>query len=709
MLIRFPDRGRWGGLLLIFLVALGIRLVHLDWGLPDRFEEATSLQKAWEFWNWEEGAPDFNPHFFNYPTFYFYMQYGLQVMTKLIGSITGSLPDGDSFRAAWYIDPGMFLYRGRLLSALLGALTAALVFLIGGRLGGRRVAILAGLLVALHPVHVAKSRFVEVDVPMTFFATIALLLLFRFLRSGAKKELLFAGLSLGLAASTKYPAALFLILIPVAAWIHGGRFPIQTVIASGLLAGIFFLLGSPYALLDWDSFRRGFEFESLHMRVGHFGGSGGGFAGAVSVFTSGFGVFFILAALAGFVLAFKRGGTFYRLLLPVPVAVFTLLALSKVQSPHYPLPALPSLALLAAWALDQASERAGNRSRSIFVVLSILVLAQPAWRSASETVRLGGEDSRTAARRWIEANVDDGAMILLEPHGPQLRSQRDLQRHIEKPEFRAIRETLLDGLAGKPAYKIATIPSFSIELRRADRYYRPEVYAWFDYFLSSSFIRERYEADPKLYPMQTIFYEAIEKNYRVMQIIEPENGRGPTITIYRRRNSPEAFPNLRLDRAGSGDETFLSFIRHVAYLYQWAGLTGPSVELYRALVALQPDDPKTLAQMGTMLGDREGPASGIPLLERSVALAPANRSTMMNLGVLYCQNGQVRDGIRLFEELLRKNPGDAEIHGNLASAWLSLGDEPQAARHFRLFLENAPDHPRAAEIRRALLSLRTER
>ena len=42
-----------------------LRLLGIGWGLPDIFEEATLLVRAWTMWGWGTGQPiDLNPHFF---------------------------------------------------------------------------------------------------------------------------------------------------------------------------------------------------------------------------------------------------------------------------------------------------------------------------------------------------------------------------------------------------------------------------------------------------------------------------------------------------------------------------------------------------------------------------------------------------------------------------------------------------------------------
>ena len=68
-----------------------LRFTYLDYGLPELMEEATPVRQAWEMWNWDGAGFDFNPHFFNYPSFYFYLQWVAQAAYYLLGSAFGAV------------------------------------------------------------------------------------------------------------------------------------------------------------------------------------------------------------------------------------------------------------------------------------------------------------------------------------------------------------------------------------------------------------------------------------------------------------------------------------------------------------------------------------------------------------------------------------------------------------------------------------------
>ena len=60
----------------LLILAVGLRIYGLGWGLPEVFEEATPLKKAWKMWGWDrDGGIDLNPHFFNYPSLVIYLHF----------------------------------------------------------------------------------------------------------------------------------------------------------------------------------------------------------------------------------------------------------------------------------------------------------------------------------------------------------------------------------------------------------------------------------------------------------------------------------------------------------------------------------------------------------------------------------------------------------------------------------------------------------
>ncbi|RPJ40913.1 MAG: tetratricopeptide repeat protein, partial [Candidatus Latescibacterota bacterium] len=391
---------------------------------------------------------------------------------------------------------------------------------------------------------------------------------------------------------------------------------------------------------------------------------------------------------------------------PLPVLFFVLLSASRTQAPHYPLPVVPSLALAASLLLSRALPSGSPRARLLHPLLVILLLVFPAYSTAKETARLARKDTRTEAREWIEKHVPAGALVLVEPHGPNLLSSADLGRFARSDEFETVRDRLIAGTSASPWFHAAVIPSFSIDVDRAARFYRFEPYQWFEYVVLTGEIRGRYLADPVGFPVQGAFYREVERRLRPAARVPSDPSRnGPEILIFRRDPSAPAAGAVRLDPDGARDAEYLDYFRAVAGLYRDRGRPDGAAAIYRALLELNPNDAETLRHLGVLtaaLGDAEG---GARLLDRAVRIDGADRTARMTLGVLLCQAGRLDEGTSLLRALLDEREEDAEVHGNLAAALVQAGRVPEAVLHLKRFLELEPRHPRAGEVRALLESL----
>jgi 4-amino-4-deoxy-L-arabinose transferase-like glycosyltransferase len=103
---------------------------------------------------------------------------------------------------------GVSSLTGRLMSVAFGLATVWLTYAIGARLYGRRVGVLAALLIAVMPYTVVVSRQILLDGPMAFFAALALYLLVRFVQTERVAWLYAAAVALGLATLSKETAIL---------------------------------------------------------------------------------------------------------------------------------------------------------------------------------------------------------------------------------------------------------------------------------------------------------------------------------------------------------------------------------------------------------------------------------------------------------------------------------------------------------------------
>ena len=149
-----------------------VRLVGINWGLPYVFypDEALIVNHAAAF-----GTGDLNPHFFIYPSLYMYVLSFVYGMSYVFGWLTGVFSSTDDFVRLFFNDATLFYLPGRLIAALSGVATVALVYVYGRRAYDRRVGLIAALFLTFSVMHVEFSHYVKTHVPAGLLVMAALL------------------------------------------------------------------------------------------------------------------------------------------------------------------------------------------------------------------------------------------------------------------------------------------------------------------------------------------------------------------------------------------------------------------------------------------------------------------------------------------------------------------------------------------------------
>jgi len=238
-------------LAVILAVAALLRFVGIGAGIPFNIgvDEPEIMSRVVQMMR----TGDFNPHFFDYPTLYFYLQLGVAVLRFMVGASLGRWTSLDQ------VDAADFYLPGRAVTALLGTATVLLVYRIGLRWGARHAALAAGLM-AVMPLHVRESHYVLTDVPVTFFVTLTLLLTLAAHERERASSFAWAGGAAGLAAATKYPGALVIAVPLIAVWMTLGTKPSRFLASLAVVgaAAAAFLIAAPYTILDLPAFLNGY-------------------------------------------------------------------------------------------------------------------------------------------------------------------------------------------------------------------------------------------------------------------------------------------------------------------------------------------------------------------------------------------------------------------------------------------------------------------
>lgn len=316
---------------------------------------------------------------------------------------------------------------GRLLSALFGIGTVFLTYRIGKDLYGEAAGIVGAILLALMPYHVIVTRQVLLDGPMTFFATLTVLLLARFARSERFLDLAAAGAALGLTFLSKETGFLFFgSVYAFFSLAPDVRFRLRWVLPSGLIAGGLILIypltvslagagtsSTAQQYLVWQFFRFPNHTWDFYLRTLPYE------LGPLVI---------LLAVLGLFLLRSERSWRETLLLswIIVPVIFFQVWPTKGFQ---YLLPAAPVLAVLAGrtigrWFIPRSGDaRIGRLGFSIhtgslavivvaFSLLFPTFLAISGAGSASGLAGSGGIPGGRETGRWIGENLPEGTTLM---------------------------------------------------------------------------------------------------------------------------------------------------------------------------------------------------------------------------------------------------------------------------------------------------------
>jgi 4-amino-4-deoxy-L-arabinose transferase-like glycosyltransferase len=313
---------------------------------------------------------------------------------------------------------------GRLLAVGFGLAAVWLVFRAGNLLYGRRVGLVAALLLALMPYHVVVTRQVLLDGPMTTFATLTIYLLARYATTERAGWLYAAGVGLGLIFLAKeigivfIPAVYaFLALSPSVkvrlrdiaislgcAAVVIAPFPLSLLLGGGTTAGKGFLA--------WQLFRPPNHTPGFYL----------------ATVPRAMGPLVVLAAVAALVMR-RRQWTWRENLLVVWIAVpLAFFQLWPVKGFQYLLPTAPAVVILAArglvgWAGPERLPLLGRRivgpalQVALVSVVAATLVAGSWWRidRSDATTFLagsGGVPGGRAAGLWLRDNAPVGSQML---------------------------------------------------------------------------------------------------------------------------------------------------------------------------------------------------------------------------------------------------------------------------------------------------------
>lgn len=391
---------------------------------------------------------DIHPRSYIYGPFFFY-QIGAGVATA---NILGCIPGGtDTMYFLAHPEQIAPIYlSGRLVCVFFSIATVALTFLIGWRTGGTALGTVSALLVVFLPLFCLASKFIKPDMPAVFWGTLSLWFALKVMESGKWKNYLLSGVCVGLAAGSKYPAAItggYLLMFHL---LQNRNTPQNRALFSKdvlkLLGGggaciCTFMLTNPASILDARCFFSDIHWVSNVLRSGsHISNLWDGiicYGQDAILYTMG--VPAVVMILAGMILALCKRDRFGLGVTPIIITFFFFACQGRPGSEAYLLPVYPALALLAGKAMlfsgkqclylkhslqstfcsRQNSEKiladGVHVHKNSAIIISALVCSFTLVTTLSYSwayISIAGrENIRLTAARWINTNIPEGTDI----------------------------------------------------------------------------------------------------------------------------------------------------------------------------------------------------------------------------------------------------------------------------------------------------------
>lgn len=424
------------GLIAILIVAISLRAWGLGYGLPDLHhpDEPNKVEFAQRMIR----TGDLNPHYFEKGTLLIYSTAAAQLAYYGWGRMAGWFESFDDvaepkflvYGTGWTASPGTFL-AARWITVLLGTASVLLVYLCAAAVAGDpRAGLTAAAFMAIAPTPVESSRYITVDAYAVFFCLATAVFSLRILRDGRLRDYVFAGLSIGFAAGSKYPVALVLFA-PVVAHLARGRWlAFGPLFAAAVASAVGFLVTTPYAVLAYQEFLRDLIYQKEHYTTGHVGMEGATAAYYWNLLWNVEGAVVCALAAVGLILLAARRRREGAVLLVFPLIYFASIVGLPVRNARTFLPILPFLyvlagvAVFAAWKQLEALHSGRAIVRGALAAGLLFALWFPWQRTVAQAQVVDSVVAVDSARRWIEANAPDGSRIALEAYAPYIDPER---------------------------------------------------------------------------------------------------------------------------------------------------------------------------------------------------------------------------------------------------------------------------------------------
>jgi hypothetical protein len=404
----------------IFIVALGLRLWGISFGLPYEYhvdEDQYVRQAATMGSSGLKPADWFNPPLFKYMLL---SEYGF---LYLAGKTLGWFSSTADFGAKMTLDPTWLYLLARGTSAILGSLTVLVVAWIGAKAYSLKVGLFGAALMAVAFLPVRESHFAVNDSAAAFFISIVILASVGILKSGNIRWYIMAGIALGLAFATKYHALAAAIPVLLAHFLSTGirtrKTGFHKLIIVFAIAAASTILASPYFALSPQEILTDITALSRAGQIGYMWqiDPQGGYLFYLKTLLWGLGWLLAGLCIVTAVIAPFRRNPVDLVLLCLPWVMFLYLGSQEMYFGRFMLPLIAPLILVSISLLFEIVSKIVHKNSwqsATLLMLGIILAVQPLVASTRFDSLLTQTDTRTLAKAWIEQNIPDDAYVAMD-------------------------------------------------------------------------------------------------------------------------------------------------------------------------------------------------------------------------------------------------------------------------------------------------------
>ena len=367
----------------ILILAAVLRFAGIGWGLrhEPHSDERVFVENAAAM----VAAGDLDHRYYEYPGLFFY----------LLAPVL--------WLAHAFPEPGVRGYlAARALVDVVGVLDVALVYVLGRKIGGPALGLVAALFLAVSPLDVFTAQTARPDIVVQAFATLALVATLG-VGAGVGSDTK-AGLAVGAAAAVKFSG--LLAFAPFAArrlTTAGPR--VKGLVLAGVCTACVLLLSMSAALRHAAALRSGVGDQWGY----HFSGGMGQHVPGILLFFLGalwqnMGPLFCLVVAAGVFVGMRAQGPMVLPLVVYLATTLTVHSLAHARYLRFLVPAMGALCVLAALGTVHVS----RRLRLPVAVSALLVASMPLWLSTLDARRVSSPHPLDRILDAIESSARPG-------------------------------------------------------------------------------------------------------------------------------------------------------------------------------------------------------------------------------------------------------------------------------------------------------------